>query len=65
MPRSLSTICGYLSTICINSNGNVFSFGSSRRGEHGHEEERILVPTMIPSLTNIMAIGVILYVRNA
>ena len=44
-------------TLCISTEGDVYSFGGSTYGAHGHKEEKVLSPTRITSLTNILAIS--------
>ena len=57
MKRCLSTIvCGVNHTICINDEGNVFSFGHSNNGAHGFVED-VISPKMIPTLGNIKTIA--------
>jgi len=44
------------STCCINNDGNVVSFGFSDCGSHGHEEQFVYPPKIIPTLKNIKSI---------
>ena len=56
--RSLSAIvCGDICTLSLNDEGNVLSFGYTVCGQHGHEEEQVITPTVIPSLLNITSIA--------
>ena len=57
--RSVSTIvCSGNFTVCINNDQNVTSFGRSKIGAHGHEEEVVFPPKIISSLKNIISISV-------
>jgi len=56
-----STLCcndfhyGY--SVCISNDYNVYSFGFSECGSHGHEEKQIDLPTQINNLSNIVMIS--------
>jgi len=59
--RFSSTIvcCGLWSTgttMCISNEGKVYSFGSSDKGAHGHQDELVFPPKVISSLVNIIQI---------
>ena len=58
--RSVSTIvCSEYFTVCINNDQNVVSFGKSKSGAHGHEEEyNVFPPKIISSLNHIISISV-------
>ena len=56
MPRRSSIVCSKRFTLCINSDGNVVSFGSSKYGSHGHEEHYVFPPKIISSLVNIKSV---------
>ena len=44
-------------TLCISNDGDLYSFGCSPQGAHGHEEEFVTIPTVIPSLKTIKSIS--------
>ena len=50
-------ICCSGHTICLSEEGNLCSFGYSISNAHGHEEEEILLPTIIPTLRNIISVA--------
>ena len=55
--RTTQTMCcGNTFTICISEDKNVYSFGMSDKGAHGHENELVFPPKMIPSLKNIESV---------
>ena len=51
-----SDFVGNRFSLCISNEGTVFSFGSHTCNGHGHDEERIFTPKVIPSLKNIKSI---------
>merc|ERR1712100_413684 len=53
-----SIVCSYDFTVCINNNKNVVSFGRSRSGAHGHKEDNVFSPKIIPTLNLIISISV-------
>ena len=60
--RSVPTIaCSVNYTLCITNDDKVFSFGFSNyytaRGAHGHNEEDVFPPKMIPTLQNIRSVA--------
>ena len=56
--RSVSTIvCSNSFTVCINIDQNVVSFGSSCYRAHGHDEEDVFPPKIIPTLNHIISIS--------
>ena len=60
--RTVSTIVNAFTmedskfSISISVNGDVYSFGKSTCGAHGHSEQLIMTPTKIRSLVNIKAL---------
>ena len=58
MNRSVTTIVGGNVTICISGDGNLFSFGYSKYGALGHDEEFVSSPRMIPTLHKIKSISI-------
>ena len=55
--RTTRTICcGNTFTICISTDKKVYSFGMNGKGAHGHENEVVFPPKMIPSLKNIESV---------
>ena len=54
--RVPTLVCCDNITFCISNDANVFSFGYSEDGSHGHEEKLVYPPKMIPSLTNITSV---------
>ena len=59
MSRPISTLCCIENrTLCISDNNTVFSFGYSRLGSLGHEEQQVFPPKMISPLVNIKSISV-------
>ena len=59
--RSVSTISCASVTVCINDSNDVLSFGNSKSGAHGFEEEQVFPPQIIPSLHNIVSISCSVY----
>ena len=54
-----ASICGYYNhTISLSNEGTLSSFGYCTYHSHGHEEEQIFPPKVIPTLQNIKAIAV-------
>ena len=51
-------VCGNDFTLSLSKDGNVYSFGYSECRAHGHEEELVFPPKIIPNLTNIRSISV-------
>ena len=43
-------------TICVSDKKELYSFGKSNYGAHGHQDEHILAPKLIPSLKNIKSV---------
>ena len=57
---SSSIICSTLYTISISSEGEVYSWGNSPYGAHGHsnhDSHPISFPTLIPNLYNIVSVS--------
>ena len=52
-----SIVCGHTYTLCLSVDKNIVSFGKSNRCGHGHEEEEVFPPKIIPSLKNIKSIA--------
>ena len=55
--RVLPTIISDTYTVSISKEGNVYSFGNDSYGGHGHEEENVSIPTIIPCLENICSVS--------
>lgn len=53
----ISVAVGDSHVVCLDVNGNVFTFGSSRKGSLGTTEETITQPHHIKTLENIISIG--------
>merc|ERR1712100_258772 len=54
---SATIVCGNNITLCLNNDGNVFSFGYSSKGVHGHKEVNVFPPKIISSLNHIISIS--------
>ena len=55
--RNVSTIiCSEDMTLCLSTDGTVFSVGHSSFGENGYEEEVVFPPKIIPLLVNIKSV---------
>ena len=50
-------VCNFTSTIYVSDNGNVFSMGNITKGVHGHAEDEVSPPRIIPTLKNITSIA--------
>ena len=53
-----SIVCGSFRTMCISDEGNLYSFGFSGNHAHGHEEDHVFPPKIIPTLNNIQSIAI-------